>query len=137
MDTYRGHGYYFREAAMLTIALGFGLHLFRVVFGDGATLQYVVTQATDMALMVPMSYAAVSGIASYRRMVFVNKPHKFALTAALGYITVSVPLHIYVTLVTGDVSFFVHMAGPWFSYLLLIVVYPAFLTLFAKLHYKN
>ena len=29
------------------------------------------------------------------------------------------------------------MAGYWFSYFLLIVVYPVFLTLFAKLQYKS
>jgi hypothetical protein len=36
-----------------------------------------------------------------------------------------------------DVSFYVHMAGYWFSYLLLMAVYPAFLTLFTKLRYRN
>jgi hypothetical protein len=29
------------------------------------------------------------------------------------------------------------MAGYWFSWVLLIVVYPAFLTLFARLQYRN
>ncbi len=130
-------GYFFREAAMLTIAIGFCLHLYRVIFGDEATLQYVLTQTTDTLLMIPMTYAAVTGILSYHRMVFANRVHRRALTAAIGYITVSVPLHIYVTFVTGDVSFYVHMAGYWFSYVLLIVVYPAFLTLFWKLQYKN
>jgi hypothetical protein len=42
-----------------------------------------------------------------------------------------------VTFVRQDVSFFVHMAGHWFSWLLICLVYPAFLTLFAKLHYRN
>jgi hypothetical protein len=137
LDTYRCHGYYFREAAMLTIAIGFGLHLYRVMFGDDLTLRYVVTQTTDILLMIPMTYASITGILSYRRMVFANKLHRVALTGAIGYITISVPLHIYVTLVMQDVSFYVHMAGYWFSYLLLIVVYPAFLTLFWKLQYKN
>ena len=136
-DTYRHHGYYFREAAMLTIAMGFLLHLFRVIFGDDAALQYAVTQTTDMVLMVPMTYSAITGILSYRRMVFANRLHRAALTGAIGYITVSVPLHIYVTLVMADVSFYVHMAGYWFSYLLLMAVYPAFLTLFTKLRYRN
>ena len=136
-DTYRRHGYYFREAAMLTIAIGFGLHLYRVMFGDDLTLRYVVTQTTDILLMIPMTYASITGILSYRRMVFANKLHRAALTGAIGYITISVPLHICVTLVMQDVSFYVHMAGYWFSYLLLIVVYPAFLTLFWKLQYKN
>jgi hypothetical protein len=137
LGTYRCRGYYFREVAMLTIALGFCLHLYRVIFGDEATLQHVLTQTTDTLLMIPMTYAAVAGILSYRRMVFANRVHRMALTAAIGYITVSVPLHIYVTFVRQDVSFYVHMAGYWFSYLLLIVVYPVFLTLFWKLHYRT
>ena len=133
----RKHGYFFREAAMLTIVIGFCLHLYRVIFGDDATLQYAVTQTTDTLLMIPMTYAAVTGILSYRRMVFANRVHRIALTAAVGYITVSVPLHIWVTLVMQDVSFYVHMAGYWFSYLLLIVVYPMFLTMLWKLKFEE
>src|SRR3954453_11431874 len=136
-DTYRQHGYFFREVAKLTILIGFGLHLYRVIFGNDLTLQYGVTPEPDMLLLIPMTYAAVAGILSYRRMVFANRPHKVALTASLVYITASVPLHLYVLFVMGDVSFYVHMAGYWFSYLLLIVVYPAFLTLFWKLQYRN
>jgi hypothetical protein len=136
-DTYRAHGYFFREAAMLTIAVGFCMHLYRVIFGDDLTLQYVVTLESDILLMIPMTYAAVTGIASYRGMVFANRLHKIALTASLVYITASVPLHLYVVFVLGDVSFYVHMAGHWFSYFLLIAVYPAFLTVFAKLQYRN
>ena len=136
-DTYRKHGYYFKEAAMLTLVIGFCLHLYRVIFGDDATLQYAVTQTTDTLLMIPMTYAAVTGILSCRRMVFSNRVHRIALTGAIGYITVSVPLHIYVTLVMRDVSFYVYMAGYWFSYLLLIVVYPVFLTTLWKLKYEE
>jgi hypothetical protein len=61
---YRRHGYFFREVAMLTIALGFCLHLFRVIFGDDATLRHAVTPTTDVLLMIPMTYAAIAGIAS-------------------------------------------------------------------------
>ena len=122
---------------MLTIVIGFGMHLYRVIFGDDLALQYVVTRESDMLLMIPMTYAAITGILSYRRMRFVNRVHKIALTAALVYITVSVPLHLYVAFVLGDVSFYVHMAGYWFSYLLLIVVYPMFLTMLWKLKYKE
>ena len=95
-DTYRRHGYFFREAAMLTIAIGFGMHLYRVIFGDDLALRYVVTPESDILLMIPMTYAAVTGILGYRRMVFANRVHKIALTASLGYITASVPLHLYV-----------------------------------------
>jgi hypothetical protein len=136
-DSYRRHGYFFREAAMLTICIGFGLHLYRVIFGDDATLQYVVTPTTDMLLMVPMTYAAVTGILGRRRMLFVNRAHKIVITGAIAYIAASVPLHIYVTLVLGDVDLYVRTVGAWFSYLLLIVVYPAFLTMLWRLRYKD
>jgi hypothetical protein len=136
-QTYRRHGFYFREVAMLTIALGFCLHLFRVIFGEDVTLRYAVTLTTDVLLMIPMTYAAIAGIASYRRMMFANRAHKIALTASLVYITASVPLHIYVAFVMGDVSFYVHMAGYWFSYLLICVVYPAFLFMLWRLQYRN
>ena len=137
LDTYRRHCYFFREVAMLTIAIGYFLHLYRVIFGDDLALRYVVTPTSDLLLMILMTYAAVAGIAGYRRMVFANKLHKVALTATLGYITVSVPLHIYVAFVMQDVSFYVHMAGYWFSYLLLIVIYPVFLTMLWKLKYEE
>ena len=135
--TYRRHGYFFREAAILTILIGFGLHLYRVIFGDDLTLQYVVTPESDMLLMIPMTYAAITGILGYRRMAFANRPHRVALTAALVYISVSVPLHLYVLFVLGDVSFYVHMAGYWFSCLLLTVVYPMFLIMLSKVKYEK
>jgi hypothetical protein len=136
-DAYRSHGYFFREAAMLTIGIGFFLHLYRVLFGDDMTLQYVVTPLTDMLLVIPMTYAAVAGILSYRRMVFANRLHKVALTASLVYITASVPLHLYVLFVLADVSFYVHMAGYWFSWMLICLVYPAFLFMLWKVRYQE
>ena len=131
------HGYFFREIAMLTIAMGVALHVYRVLFGDALTLQYVMTPTTDKVLLVPMTYAAIAGIAGYRRMVFVNKPHKVLITAAIVYIALSVPLHIYFGVIKGDVDFYVTFFPMWFSWFLLILPYPAFLTAFAKLHYKN
>ena len=136
-DTYRRHGYFFREVAMLTIAIGVFLHLYRVIFGDDATLQHVVTQTTDIILMVPMTCAAVTGIFGYRRMRFVNRAHRIAITASIVYITASVPLHIYVGLVLNNMDLYVRSAGYWFSYLLLIVVYPLFLTMLWTLKYEE
>jgi hypothetical protein len=136
-NTYRRHGYFFREAAMLTIAIGFCMHLYRVIFGDDLAQQYVVTPESDILLMIPMTYAAITGIVGYRRMLFANRVHKIALTAALVYITASVPVHLYVAFVLGDVSFYVHMAGYWFSYLLLGLVYPAFLLMLSKVRFRN
>ena len=120
---------------VLTIAIGYFLHLYRVIFGDDATLHYVVTQATDIMLMIPMTYAAITGIVGYRRMRFANRAHRIAITASIVYITTSVPLHIYCSYIIWDTHLMTWFP-MWFSYFLLIVVYPVFLTLFWKLQYK-
>jgi hypothetical protein len=134
--TYRRHGYFFRQAAMLTISLGVVMHTYRVIFGDARTLQHVVTVTTDRILLVPMTYAAITGILVYRRVRFASKRHRALLTASVVYIAGSVPLHVYLDYVIRDVSF-VTWFPMWFSYLLLIAVYPAFLTMFWRLRYKD
>jgi hypothetical protein len=136
-DTYRRHGYFFRETAMLTIGLGVLLHLYRVIFGDELALKYAITLTTDKILLVPMTYAAITGILVWRRVQFVNKPHKALFTASVFYIAASVPLHIYFNLFRGDIATFFTWFPLWFSYFLLILLYPAFLTMFWRLRYKN
>lgn len=121
---------------MLTISLGVLIHLYRVIFGDDLTLKYALTLTTDRILLVPMTYAAVTGMLVYRRVRFANKPHRAFFTASLVYIAGSVPLHIYCSYVTKDLSLYVWFP-VWFSYLLLIAVYPAFLTMFWRLRYKD
>jgi hypothetical protein len=133
---YRAHGYFFRQAAILTISLGGLLHLYRVIFGDDRALRDVVTLTNDRILLVPMTYAAITGIVVWRRVRFANKPHRALFTASVVYIAGSVPLHIYLDYVIDDLSF-VTWFPMWFSYLLLIVVYPAFLTMFWRLRYKD
>jgi hypothetical protein len=134
-DTYRRRGYFFREAALLTIAMGVCLHLYRVIFGDELALRYVVTVTTDRILLVPMTYAAITGILVWHRVKFANKPHKAFFTASVVYIVGSVPLHVYGSYIIRDVTL-VTWFPMWFSYVLLIAVYPAFLTMFWRLRYK-
>jgi hypothetical protein len=122
---------------MVTIAFGYLLHLYRVIYGDDATLQHVVTQTTDIVLMIPMTYAAVTGSLGWRRMRFVNRVHKIATGVSVLYIAASVPLHIYVGLVLNDMDLYVRTAGYWFSYLLLIAVYPLFITMLWKLRFDE
>ena len=136
-DAYSRHGYFFREAAMLTIGMGVALHLYRVIFGDDLAVKYAITLTTDKILLVPMTYAAITGILVWRRVRFANKPHRALVTASVFYIAASVPLHIYFNLVVGDVATFFTWFPMWFSYFLLIVLYPAFLTMFLRLRYKN
>ena len=134
---YRRHGYFFREAALLTIAMGMTLHVFRIICGDEMALRYVVTPETDRILLVPMAYAAVTGILVWRRVRFANKFHRAFFTASVAYITLSVPLHVYCSFVLHDVSFFVTFFHVWFSWFLVCTVYPAFLTMFWRLRLQN
>jgi hypothetical protein len=136
--TYRRHGYFFKEAAMLTIGLGVVIHLLRVIFGDDFAMQYVVTPTTDKILLVPMTYAGITGslLLAKNRVRFVNKRHRVLFTASVVYIAGSVPLHISCSYIIWDTHLMTWFP-MWFSYFLLIVVYPMFLTLFAKLRYKN
>lgn len=137
-ETYRNHGYFFREAAMLTISLGVLIHVLRVAFGDDFAMAYVVTPTTDKILLVPMTYAGITGILllAKHRVVFANKRHRALFTGSVVYIAGSVPLHIYCSYIIWDTTLMTWFP-MWFSWFLLLVVYPAFLTLFAKLHYRN
>jgi hypothetical protein len=137
-ETYRRHGYFFREAAMLTIGLGVLIHLLRVLFGDDFAMQYVVTPTTDKILLVPMTYAGITGILllAKHRVRFANKRHRALFTGSVIYLAGSVPLHIYCSYIIWDTSLMTWFP-MWFSYFLLIVVYPAFLTLFYRLQYEN
>ena len=132
------HGYFFREAAMLTISLGVLIHALRIIFGDDFAMAYVVTPTTDKILLVPMAYAGITGIMllARRRVVFANRRHRALFTGSVVYIAGSVPLHIYCSYIIWDTTLMTWFP-MWFSWFLLIVVYPAFLTLFAKLHYRN
>jgi hypothetical protein len=134
--TYRRHGYFFREAAMLTITMGVCLHLYRVIFGDELTLQYVMTPTTDKVLLVPMTYSAITGILLWRRVEFANTAHKMFFTWSLVYVAGSVPMHVYFGVIKGDVDFYLEFFPMWFSYLLL-PFYAALLTMFWRLHYRN
>jgi hypothetical protein len=120
---------------MLTIAIGVCLHLYRVIFGDELTLRYVMTPTTDKVLLVPMTYAAVTGILLWRRVEFANTAHKIFFTWSLVYIGLSVPLHVYFGVIKGDVHFYLEFFPTWFSYLLL-PFYAVLLTMFWRLRYR-
>jgi hypothetical protein len=137
-DTFRRHGYFFREAAVLTIGLGVVIHLLRVIFGDDFAMQYVVTPTTDKILLVPMTYAGITGMLLLvnHRVRFANRRHRALFAGSVVYIAGSVPLHIYCSYIIWDTTLMTWFP-MWFSYFLLIVVYPAFLTMFWRLQYKN
>ncbi|WP_244892734.1 hypothetical protein [Mycobacterium asiaticum] len=121
---------------MLTISLGVAMHVYRVIFGDALTLQHVMNVTNDRILLVPMTYAGIMGILVWRRVQFANKRHRALFTGSVVYIAGSVPLHVYCSYIVMDTTI-VTWFPMWFSYLLLIAVYPVFLTMFWRLRYKD
>ncbi|WP_080697097.1 hypothetical protein [Mycobacterium asiaticum] len=121
---------------MLTISLGVAMHVYRVIFGDALTLQHVMNVTNDRILLVPMTYAGITGILVWRRVQFANKRHRALFTGSVVYIAGSVPLHVYCSYIVMDTTI-VTWFPMWFSYLLLIAVYPVFLTMFWRLRYKD
>jgi hypothetical protein len=121
---------------MLTITMGLSMHLCRVILGDEQTLRYVMTPTFDKVLLVPMTYAAISGIAVWRRVRFTHTPMKIFFTWSLVYIAGSVPLHVYFGVIRGNVAFYFDFFPVWFSYLL-FPFYAALLIMFARLRYRH
>ena len=113
-DTYRRHGYFFKEAAILTIFVGFGLHLYRVIFGDELTLQYVVTPTTDKVLMVPMTYAAVHWDSAVEPRRFANNRHTGVVHGSLVYIAAACRCTSTADVVRGNVDS-IDVFPVWFS----------------------
>ncbi|MHA7650029.1 hypothetical protein ACX9NE_09830 [Mycobacterium sp. ML4] len=134
-NSYRRHGYFFREAAMITISLGVILHLDRVLLGDALALHHLLTVTSDRILLVPMTYAAITGILVWRRAWFATRRERAIFTGSVVYIVGSVPLHVYISCISMNVAL-VTWFPMWFSYLLLLVVYPVFLTTFWRLRYE-
>ena len=58
-----------------------------MIFGDELALRYVVTPTTDKVLLVPMTYAAITGIlVLVHRVAFANKRHRTPSPASVIYI---------------------------------------------------
>jgi hypothetical protein len=96
-ESFKRQGLYFRYAALITIISGLYVHVTRLFLGDDLLVQFVVTLLFDKLLILPMTYAAVSGLLGWHWMQFQNIWHKLALGGIILYITLSVPLHIYVS----------------------------------------
>ena len=110
-------GYFFRLVAICTILFGASLHLCRLVLGDAITFAYIVTPTLDHFFIIPIAYAGITGLLSWRRMEFRNGWHKAFLGFLVFYMVVSLPFHI-ITYFTNSIA---HISGfpRWYSVLLL------------------
>ena len=137
-DTYRRHGYFFKEAAILTILMGFGLHLYRVIFGDELTLQYVMTPTTDMVLMMPMTYAAMTGICCGTAAIeFVNRTaHGVLHMVTRLHRAERAAAHLLRSGTRQRRLLCRTSSRVWFSYLL-FPFYAGLITMFWRLRFRN
>lgn len=110
----KGEGFYFRQVAIFVIAFGAYLHVTRLFVGDEILTQRVLTPMLDKLFAIPMAYASLAGILSWKNMKFKSPAHKAFVTFIVAYITVSVPLHA-ATYFTNSTEFFTHSFPTWVS----------------------
>jgi hypothetical protein len=113
-QTLKQEGFYFRQAAIFVIAFGAYLHLTRLFVGDEILLQRVLTPTLDKLFAIPMLYASLAGILSWKHMMFGSRGQKAFVTFIIFYITISVPLHV-ATYFTNSTDFFVRSFPVWVS----------------------
>ena len=92
------------------------------MFGDELLLRYLVTPKFDHVLSLLITYCALAGLASWRRMRFVSRAHKILGALVLGYFAVSIPLHI-VTYFTNSTKTLTAVPKGWSVFLM--AYYPA------------
>ena len=94
LQTIKHEGFYFRQVGIFVIAIGFYLHLTRLFVGDTILIGYVLTPLFDQLFAIPMAYAGIAGILSWKRMEFRSNAHKAFVRFIVIYIAVSIPIHV-------------------------------------------
>ena len=123
-DTVRHHGYYYREVAVATLIFGIYLHVSRLVFGDELLLRYLLKPVVDEALAIPMTYAAIAGFAGWKQLRFRSRAHKNLSMFILGFIVISVPIHM--STYFGAPMTRLTAFPMWYSFAEAAVLFPAF-----------
>jgi hypothetical protein len=133
--SFKRQGFYFRSAATITLLTGLYIHITRLLLGDELLVQHIITPTFDKVLIIPMTYAAVSGMLAWQQMQFQSIGHKLACGWIVLYITLSVPLHSYVSYVLGSTKPLT--AFPLAVSYVLLPMYVGMLVLLARLRFKE
>lgn len=134
LQTMKQEGFYFRQVGIFVIAIGFYLHLTRLFVGDTILIGYILTPLFDQLFAIPMAYAGVAGILSWKRMTFRSSAHKVFVRFIVIYITVSIPIHV-ATYFTQSTEF-TRIFPIWLSAVYLPFFAAVILALF-RLRYKE
>jgi hypothetical protein len=123
--------YFYREAAAITFVMGIYLHVSRWVFGNELLMQYLLTPTFDKVHAIPMTYAAISGVVGWKYLRFRSRGHRVVSIVILGFIAISVPLHVATYFGASMARFSVFPI--WYSVLEGAVLYPFFLSAVCRL----
>jgi hypothetical protein len=126
-ETFKREGFYLKYSAIATLIAGMYLHITGLFIGRELLLQYVFTPWFDAALALPMTYTAVAGWLSWRKVDHRGMAHAIIYTLVCLYMTISVPLHIqtYLTWSTEWLRFISERSTlivlPWQLFLIVFV----------------
>ena len=134
LQRWQAQGYGFRSVAFFTIMIGAGLHLSRLLLGDAITFQSIVTPTFDQTFALPIAYAGISGLLSWRQMTFRSRGHQLFLGFIVFYMVASIPLHLSVWF-THSIEH-LKLFPLWFS-VLLQPYYAAVLIALWRLQFKT
>ena len=118
------HAYGFREVALAILVFGIYLHLSRLVFGDDLVQNRVLLPSVDKAFGVVMRYAEVTGVVGWQALRFRTIFHRRISRFILGFITVSVPIHVATFYRTSAAQ--LSVLPWWYSFVEGALLYPAF-----------
>ncbi len=133
LQRWQAQGYYFRPVAFFTIVIGICLHLSRLLLGDAITFHSIVTPTFDQYFALPIAYAGITGLLSWRWMTFRSRGHQRFLGFIVFYMIASIPLHLSVWF-THSVEH-LKLFPLWFS-VLLQPYYAAVLIALWRLQFK-
>jgi hypothetical protein len=132
-EHWQAQGYFFRPVAFFTIVIGACLHLSRLFLGDAITFQSIVTPTFDQYFALPIVYAGIAGLLSWRQMAFCSRGHKIFLGIIVFYMVASIPIHLSVWF-THSIEHLKQFPF-WFS-VALQPYYAAILVALWRVHYK-
>ena len=133
LDSFQQQGYSFRPVALFTIVIGICLHVGRLLLGDEILFQQLFTPFFDQLFAIPIAYAGITGLLSWRRMEFRGRGHKAFVGFIVFYMVASIPIHLltWFTHSTEHLQVF----PMWFS-LLLQPYYAAVLVALWRVQFK-
>ena len=131
---FQEQGYAFRWVAIATIVTGIYLHVTRLLIGDALLQQYILTPLFDQYFALPIAYAGISGLLSWRWMQFRGRGHKAFVGFIVFYMLASIPIHASTWFTHSTANFSVFPL--WFS-MLLQPYYVAVLMALWRVEFKS